>query len=245
MQYHAQTEFDIRCEWGAAGIQALAPISDVMIVVDVLSFSTTVEIAVSRGAIVYPYHGSGDQAAAFAESRGAILAGWRGQMAGGYSLSPTSLITIPEGISLVLPSPNGSRLSLVTGVVPTFAGCLRNARAVALAASKIGKCVSVIPAGERWPDGSLRPSLEDQIGAGSIISVLKGTRSPEARLAEQAFLAFQDQLEPLLLECSSGKELVSEGFSEDVRLAAALNVSTGVPFLHEQAYRNRPSIILD
>jgi 2-phosphosulfolactate phosphatase len=237
MQYHDQADFDIRCEWGAAGIQTLAPISDVVIVVDVLSFSTCVDIAVSRGAIIYPYHVRDDTASAFAESLGAILAGSRRQAAGGYSLAPSSLTTIPEGTSLVLPSPNGATLSMATGAVPTFAGCLRNARAVAEAASKIGRRVSIIPAGERWTDGSLRPALEDQIGAGAIIHFLKGVRSPESQLAEQAFLAFQDQLESLLLQCSSGKELVGEGFSDDVRLAAALNASTCAPFLRDAAYR--------
>src|SRR5690606_34254721 len=123
------------------------------------------------------------------------------------------------------------------GSVPTFAGCLRNAKSVAEAAARIGNRIGIIPAGERWTDGGLRPSLEDQLGAGAIIHHLKGTRSAEARAAEQLFLAFQDQLESLLLECSSGKELIDKGFSEDVRLAAALNSSHSTPFLVDGAYR--------
>ena len=31
-----QGEFDIRCEWGLRGVQTLAPISDVVVIVDVL-----------------------------------------------------------------------------------------------------------------------------------------------------------------------------------------------------------------
>ena len=51
--YWDQHPFDLRCEWGPRAVAALAPISDVVIVVDVLSFSTCVDIAVARGAKVY------------------------------------------------------------------------------------------------------------------------------------------------------------------------------------------------
>jgi 2-phosphosulfolactate phosphatase len=50
-----QSEFEIRCEWGLHGIKMLSPISDVVVIVDVFSFTTSVEIATSRGALVYPY----------------------------------------------------------------------------------------------------------------------------------------------------------------------------------------------
>ena len=46
---------DLGCEWGLNGVLQFASVSDAIVIVDVLSFSTSVEIANSRGAIVYPY----------------------------------------------------------------------------------------------------------------------------------------------------------------------------------------------
>jgi 2-phosphosulfolactate phosphatase len=230
-----QSEFNIRCEWGENGVSQLAPISDVIIIVDVLSFSTSVEIATNRGAIVFPHRWRDETAATFAASIAAELASGRGRGTR-YSLSPLSLLSIPKGTRLVLPSPNGSTLTLATGETPTLAGCLRNYRAVALAAQKYGKTISVIPAGERWRDGNLRPAFEDWIGAGAIISQLNGSLSPEARAALAAFLHAQAETESLIRQCGSGQELIARGFEEDVVLASALDVSACVPTLVNGAY---------
>lgn len=235
-KYHDQHEYSIRCEWGQQGVATLAPISDVIVIVDVLSFSSAVDIAVGNGAIVYPYKWRDDTAAAYTQSVGAVLAGSTRTPLTGYSLALTSLLGIPGGTRLVLPSPNGSTLTTLTGEVTTFAGCLRNARAVARAAQESGERIAVIPAGERWSDGSLRPAIEDLIGVGAIIHNLLGTRSPEADLAEAAFLRFRDDLKSRLLECSSGRELVELSRTRDVELAAALDESDCAPVLLCDAY---------
>ena len=229
-----QSEFDIRLEWGEQGVNLLAPICDVVIIVDVLSFTTCVEIATSRKAIIYPYRGKLERAQEYTRSVGAQLAEKRRDAK--FSLSPKSMTKILEGIKLVLPSPNGSTLSLSTRNMPTLAGCLRNARAVAQAAKQYGDRIAVIPAGERWPDGSLRPSFEDLIGAGAIINFLDGKCSPESLAAKSAFLVAEEDLETQLLQCGSGKELIERGYREDVLLAAELNVSDCVPILTNGAY---------
>lgn len=237
-----QAEFDVRCEWGEPGVMALAPISDVIIIVDVLSFSTCVEVAVNRGAMVYPFREKGETAVSYAASLSAELASLqRGQSR--YSLSPHSLLQIPAGTRLVLPSPNGSRLTLATGNTPTLAGCLRNFRAVAQAAQTYGSRIAVIPAGERWfiGDGSLRPSFEDWVGSGAILSELNGRFSPEAQAAIATFQAIQPQLATLMQECSSGKELIAKGFPEDVALAADAGCSNCVPVLMEGCYQKLPT----
>ncbi|MDZ8025712.1 MAG: 2-phosphosulfolactate phosphatase [Nostoc sp. DedQUE11] len=172
-----QSEFNLRCEWGAQGVSQLASISDVVIIVDVLSFSTCVEIATNNGAIIFPYAYKDESVIDYAKSLQAELASHRQRWTiTGYSLSPKSLEQIPAGTRLVLPSPNGSFLTLHTGNTPTLAGCLRNCQAVAQFAQKYGNKIAVIPAGERWKDdGSLRPAFEDLIGAGAILSYLRGT----------------------------------------------------------------------
>jgi 2-phosphosulfolactate phosphatase len=237
MTFYNQSNFEIRCEWGEKAVEQLAPISDVIIIVDILSFSTCIEIANSRDAIVFPYNWENESAQEFAFAVHAELATKRGGT--GYSLSPTSLRQIPENTRLVLPSPNGSSLSLATGETPTLAGCLRNSRAVANSAMKYGNRIAVIPAGEKWDNGSLRHAFEDLIGAGAIISYLKGSLSPEAQIAMAAYRHAQPNLKELLKQCGSGIELIERGFEEDVDLAAELDVSDCIPRLMNKAYTHQ------
>ncbi|MFQ4143573.1 2-phosphosulfolactate phosphatase [Chlorogloeopsis sp. ULAP02] len=232
-----QEEFEIRCEWGTKGASQLAPISDIIIIVDVLSFSTATEIATNNGAIIYPYQWRDDSALEYAKSVQAELSKSRFAK-DGYSLSPASLTKIPVGTKLVIPSPNGSSLTLLTGKTPTIAGCLRNCEAVAKFAQKYGSKIAVIAAGEKWEDGSLRPAFEDLIGAGAILSFLNGNFSPEAETAVAAFNYFKKDLLAHLKNCSSGKELIAKGFEFDVELAAALNISDCIPWFSENAYSN-------
>ncbi|MUG98836.1 hypothetical protein F7734_43705 [Scytonema sp. UIC 10036] len=232
-----QAEFDLRCEWGAQGVSQLAPISDVIVIVDILSFSTSVEVATNNGAIIYPYQWRDNSAVDYAWSVQAELS--KGRLAKeGYSLSPASLMKIPPGTKLVVPSPNGSSLTLLTGKTPTIAGSLRNYKAVAQFAQSYGRRIATIPAGEKWDDGTLRPAFEDLIGAGAILSALEGSLSPEAETAVAAFQTFKNDLRSYLKKCSSGKELIEKGFELDVELAADLNVSNCVPLLSENAYIN-------
>ena len=230
-----QTEYDVRCEWGPQEIAQLAPGSDAVIVVDVMSFTTCVSVAVGRGASVFPYRFRDSSACEFAGSVRADLAGPR--ETGGFSLSPASLLGIARGARLVLPSPNGSTLTLMTGAIPTFAGCLRNCEAVARAAMRYGPRISVIPAGERWKgDDSLRPAIEDLVGAGAIIHCLKGSRSPESEVALAAFCRVQEHLLYSLNRCSSGRELIGKGFEGDIVVMAELNADRVVPIVREGAY---------
>ncbi len=232
----SEVKFDIRCEWGEAGVLALAPISEVVVVIDVLSFSTCVDIAVSRGGEILPCSARGLEAERIAKAHDAELARSRGE--GRYSLSPLTFLDIEPGARVVLPSPNGAMASLASQALTTLSGCLRNASAVARAAAQRGQRIAVIPAGERWPDGTLRPSLEDWLGAGAILDQLSGHASPEVRAAVAAFREHRANLEQVLLKCTSGQELVANGYPEDVLVASMLDASESIPLFDSVAYRN-------
>lgn len=227
------------CEWDLPGILAWREKAGILVIVDVLSFSTAVSVAVEQGAQIIPFP-LGDKAAAEAAAlaAGALLAQPRQAVGGQYTLSPASLATLPSGSRLMLPSPNGSRLSLACGATPVLAGCLRNANAVAEAAEAISpeKPIVVIAAGERWPDGSLRPAIEDWLGAGAILRALTRTLSAEARTARDAYLSSGAELADLIRASQSGQELIGRGYGEDVEIALAVNQSAVVPRLIDGVY---------
>jgi 2-phosphosulfolactate phosphatase len=234
----SQAGFTTRCEWGLAAVNALAP-ADVLIIVDVFSFTTCVDVAVSRGVAMlpFPWKGWDDPAAAeFATAHGAELAGKRRRSR--YSLAPASYMDAPAGLRVVLPSPNGARLTLAAAAVTpvVLAGCLRNARAVAEAASAMGQTFNVIASGERWPDDSLRPALEDALGAGAILSHLPGSRSPEALAMVAVFESCRHTLVETLDRCGSGRELAGRGHEQDKLIASELDVSNCVPRFDGTAY---------
>jgi 2-phosphosulfolactate phosphatase len=139
----------------------------------------------------------------------------------------------------MLPSPNGSRLSLAGGTTPVFAGCLRNAEAVARVVREMAGdgAVGVIPAGERWPDGSLRPAIEDLLGAGAILEALGMPLSSESRVARDAFRSAGSELASIIRESVSGRELRESGFPGDVEIALESGASLTAPILRNGAYQ--------
>lgn len=239
---HRQREHQVRLEWGPRGLELLAADCAVVIVVDVLSFCTSVDIAVGRGVSVLP-RPYGDAAAdeRAAAARGAITAGAR--HGPGPSLRPSSLVGLNAGSTIALPSPNGATLcaAAATWDVVLLAGCLRNASAIAAAAAAVGGPIGLVPAGERWPDGTLRVAVEDTVGAGAIAAGLPAAdRSPEAELAVAQFVAARDRgLAGTLAASSSGRELVADGFGADITLAAALDTSDAVPRLRDGVLADR------
>jgi 2-phosphosulfolactate phosphatase len=105
MSFYAQESFEIAMEWGLQGLRELSPTRDALIIVDVLSFSTCVSIAIDRGAKICPFPWKDERAVEFARLKGAELAGSRNSGAR-FCLSPRSMMQLSPGTLLVLPSPN-------------------------------------------------------------------------------------------------------------------------------------------
>ncbi|MGC4109781.1 MAG: 2-phosphosulfolactate phosphatase [Nocardioides sp.] len=239
----------LRFDWGPTGARDLvadARPGDVAVVVDVLSFTTTLTVAVEQGIAVYPYPWAVAEAPAYAEQRGAVLARGRreGLARGELSLSPASFAGVRDidgGIEkVVLPSPNGSSIAfaLADAGVEVVGASLRNATAVGRWLSGRGPgAISVVAAGERWPDGSLRPAVEDLWGAGAVLSSLDPAGlTPEAAMAAAAYDVVRGRLSEVLPTCVSGRELVDGGFARDVEIAAEVDSSQVVPVLRGAAF---------
>jgi 2-phosphosulfolactate phosphatase len=235
-----QASFNIQFERGEDGLRALAPHAAVIVIVDVLSFSTAVDVAVGRGATVLPYRYADATAKGIARRQNAYLAVPRDERSADhpYSLSPSTLVALPRKSRLVLPSPNGSTLvAIATSIAPTtsiLVGCLRNASAIAAFVQRYSteEPIAVIAAGERWPNGTLRPALEDDLGAGAIITALPGrSATPEARYVAGAFAQCRHRLEIEVRNCTTGIELLDAGYPQDVETACEMDVSRAVPLL--------------
>lgn len=235
---HDQHGFRVRLEWGQTGVMVLAAPADLVVIVDVLSFSTAVSVAVERGALVIPYRFQSDTAEVFARSVGATLASAdRGGQ--GPTLSPASLSSLRPGEQLVLPSPNGATCSVLAAErgATVVAGCLRNASAVGRFAAAHGGTTAVIAAGEMWPDGGLRFAVEDLIGAGAVLAHFDpSTMSPEARAAVYVFQAAYGELLAMLKSSASGRELIGAGFGVDVAIASEVDATDLVPLLSGGAF---------
>ncbi|WP_199442389.1 2-phosphosulfolactate phosphatase [Umezawaea beigongshangensis] len=223
----AQQGSGLRLEWGAEGVTALGDECAVLVVVDVLVFTTSVDLVTGRGGVVR-------------------LRPWT---AGARSARPADLVATAPGEVVETGSPNGAALcaaAAATGAA-VLAGCLRNAAAVAARAAQIadGRPIGVVPAGERWgvtisataPSGPLRPCVEDLLGAGAICGELAGCGPVSAEAALAAAAHRGADVATALAGCVSGRELIAAGHGRDVGLAAEAGVSTAAPLLVEGVFR--------
>jgi 2-phosphosulfolactate phosphatase len=244
-----QEGFAYRFDWGPNGLRTLAPVADVVVVVDVLRFTSAVSAGVEQGCTVFPYRWADDGAAAYAAERDAVPAGHRER--GEPSLSPTDLLALDAPIRLVLPSPNGSALAFAArdhGATHVLAGALRNATATARLARRLAGpdgVIAVIAAGERWngATGPIRPAVEDLLGAGAVLAALDPAAavsrpccSPEAAAARAAFVAARPRLHEELAASASGRELLARGWDDDVLTAAALDATDHAARLVGEAF---------
>lgn len=247
----AEPDDRYRLEWGPHGLRKLASTCEVIVVVDVLWFSTVISLVAEAGAVstLDRHHGRGGEATA---------------------ANPTELFDIALGASrdqrLEIRDPNHAVMALAAaeyGARHVLVGCLRNARATAaliehLAGPDAG--VGLVVAGERWrhQTGPLRPAVEDLLGAGAIIAALDpsaavgGTRSsPEAAAARAAYLDARPLMTDALMRSTTARmqrELRHDDSGDDtgrdghdsaedlIMLASAVDVTDTAALLIDGAF---------
>src|SRR6478735_7074306 len=126
---HDQSTYRLRMEWGPTGAEAVP--ADFAVVVDVLSFTTTLSVALERGIEVFPFRWKDSRAAEHAVRHGATLAVGRFEAlsrgdARHVSLSPASLAEVDGVERLVLPSPTARRRTRLGRSGPRAASPVEN-----------------------------------------------------------------------------------------------------------------------
>ncbi|MEU5985791.1 2-phosphosulfolactate phosphatase [Streptomyces sp. NPDC047434] len=128
----------------------------------------------------------------------------------------------------------------------SVAALLRNRKALARRPARQGygtasRPLAVAAAGERRPDGSLRPAPEDLPGAGAVLSALcaeggAAVLTPEARAAATLWEATEDPA-AVVHHRGSGRELYEYGYPQDVAVATEVDTSHTVPVLTDGAFQ--------
>jgi 2-phosphosulfolactate phosphatase len=232
----AQSPHKLKLDWGWRGCASAAARGEIIVIVDVLRFSTACAAATARDISIVP--------AAMDEQLEALARDYRAELPPpGFSrLSPDAYEQLVPGTRLVVKSPNGATCArLSEGAPHVLIGALVNASTVARRITELTSSTSlsttVIACGERWSDehadGKRRFAIEDYLGAGAIISMLHGDKSAEAIVCESAFLACKDRLSELTKDCASGRELIDRRLQRDVEVAATLDLFDVAPELHD------------
>src|SRR5580765_8914923 len=99
MPFTDQSQYTVRFEWGLTGLRATAA-DAVVVIVDILTFTTAVSVACGRGAVVFPCEWDTAMALELAAREEAKVAAKRGTEHDGlgrFSLSPESLLAAGPG----------------------------------------------------------------------------------------------------------------------------------------------------
>lgn len=202
-----QSTYQVRVEWGVAGLARLAP-ADIVVVVDVLRFSTTVIDAVERGddypldAAAHAISINGAPVAEAAADGGALVL-----LGGLRNASAVAAAVLAEQ------ERRGARTSITViaaGELSPGAGTLRFAVEDQLGAG----------------------AIVEALGALGIDHT-----SPDAAVAAESFRALRRAVKHLLTASGSGLELIGRGLRDDVLAAAAVDAASAVPVLRDGVFR--------
>lgn len=208
-----QARYQVRFEWGVEGLARLAP-SGIVVVVDVLRFSSTVAARVSAGEDV-PL----DEHAHAVSPNGAAVA--------------AAAAAVPEGAEAPVVLLGGLVNASAVAAEVLSAQHRRGART----------SVAVVAAGElsgRDAGAPLRFAVEDLLGAGAIIDALGSVgldhTSPEAAAACEAFRGLRGATRHLLAAAGSGQELLARDGRDEVLAAAEVDAIAAVPVLRDGVF---------
>lgn len=205
---HDQHRYQVRLEWGIDGLVRLAP-ADVVVVVDVLRFSTTVTDALARTDRV-PL----DAAAREVSINGAAIAEAAGRACAVVLLGCLRNASAVAAAILAEQTARAGRTSIAI-----IAG---------------GELVSRAPgASVRFAVEDLlgAGAIVDALTARGIDHT-----SPEAAAAGEAFSGLRGALRHLLTASGSGQELIDAGRRDEVLAAAAVDEASVVPVLRERGF---------
>ncbi len=202
-----QRRYQVRFEWGAAGLARLA-LADVVVVVDVLRFSTTVTDAVARGETV-PLNAAhrvslnGAAVAAAAAASGAVV--MLGCLRNAGAVAEAALAEQQR---------RGDRTSIAVIAAGELTGREAGAPLRFAVEDQLGAGAVVAALGDLGIDHT----------------------SPEAAAACEAFRGLRGALRHLLTACGSGQELLDLGRRDEVLAAAALDAASVAPVLRDGTF---------
>ncbi|WP_137844110.1 2-phosphosulfolactate phosphatase [Microbacterium sp. 2FI] len=205
-----QHRYQVRLEWGIDGLVRLAP-ADIVVVVDVLRFSTTVAAALETGSVT----GVALDASAHEVSlNGAAVAEAAARTGSVVLLGCLRNAAAVAAAVLAEQQRRGARTSVSI-----------------IAAGELASRDELAP---------LRFAVEDHLGAGAIVDALGALgidhTAPEAAAAGEAFRGLRGAVRHLLTASGSGQELIDHGRRDEVLAAAAVDAASVVPVLRDGAF---------
>ncbi|KRB38514.1 2-phosphosulfolactate phosphatase [Microbacterium sp. Root180] len=200
-----QSSYQVRFEWGASGLARLAP-SDIVVVVDVLRFSSTVIQAVERGEDV-----ALDGAAHAVSINGASVAA-----------AATGLVVL------------GGLRNAAAIARAVLAEQERRGVRTSIAVIACGERTSRDPdAPVRF---AVEDLLGAGAVIAALADLGVDHSSPEAAVAGEGFRALRGAAKHLLTASGSGRELDAAGARDEVLAAAAVDAASVVPVLRDGVF---------
>jgi 2-phosphosulfolactate phosphatase len=240
----------IDLKWGPSGTKKAVTKNNIIVIVDVLRFSSATTVAVYKGVIIIPSYSKRLSKVLAKRFNAEISGSSREPTKWKYSLSPLSYLNAKKNTKVVLFSPNGAKCSAIAGHAKhAFVGSFLNATIIGNYVSrisrKINEDVTVVSAGETELTKLLKRlpveesfvnkenkeyfALEDFLGSGAIISATNLDRTTNARHAELSYLKYRNNLLETLKSCVGARYLINSGREHEVDFCLQLDKYNCVP----------------